>query len=79
MFVIRGAIAYTMAISYEGPFRDQFIDTTLVIIFSTVIMNGIAAGPVVRRLGLARTKEVEDQTAATSAAAGCVLCFGETR
>ena len=65
---LRGAIAYTMAISYEGPFRlislfhsgrlslstkkddssithrDEFIDTTIVIIFSTVILNGVVAG-----------------------------------
>ena len=49
---LRGAIAYTMAISYDGPYSDQFTDTTLVIIFATVIINGLAAGPLVRGLGL---------------------------
>ena len=48
---LRGAIAYTMAISYDGPYSDQFTDTTLVIIFATVIINGLAAGPLVRGLG----------------------------
>merc|ERR1719500_170288 len=58
---LRGAIAYTMAISYEGPFRDEFIDTTIVIIFSTVILNGVAAGPLVQRLGLNEREEEEEE------------------
>lgn len=49
---LRGAIAYTMAISYSGPFREIFIGTTLVVIFVTVAGNGVAAGPTVRALGL---------------------------
>ena len=30
-------------LNFNGT-RDEFIDTTIVIIFSTVILNGIAAG-----------------------------------
>ena len=53
---LRGAIAYTMAISYKGPFREIFIDATLIIIFITVIANGISASPLVQLFDLGDKK-----------------------
>ena len=56
---LRGAIAYTMAISYEGSFRNTFIATTLVVIFITVIVNGILSGPIVNTFDL-QEKRLEE-------------------
>ena len=53
---LRGAIAYTMAISYKGPFREIFIDATLIIIFITVMANGISASPLVQLFDLGDKK-----------------------
>ena len=40
---LRGAIAFAMVVTYEGPFHKLFYDTTLVVIFFTTIANGIIA------------------------------------
>ena len=39
-------------LSYNGDYSDVFTDTTLVIIFTTVTLNGVVAGPLVRSLSL---------------------------
>ena len=39
-------------LSYNGDYSDVFTDTTLVIIFTTVTLNGVLAGPLVRSLSL---------------------------
>ena len=49
---LRGAVAYTLIISYSGPYSDVFVDTSLFIIFLTVIVKGVLVGPVVRLLDL---------------------------
>jgi len=49
---LRGAIAYAMVITYEGPFHKLFYDATLVVIFFTTIANGILAKPLVNHLEL---------------------------
>ena len=49
---LRGAVAYTIIISYQGDYSDVFTDTALLIIFITVILNGVVAGPLVRSLHL---------------------------
>ena len=49
---LRGAIAFAMVVTYEGPFHKLFYDTTLVVIFFTTIANGIIAKPLVNYLGL---------------------------
>lgn len=60
---LRGAIAYTMAISYNGPFNQMFADTTLVIIFVTVIINGIATKPLVKYFKLDKDQTGDNKPA----------------
>ena len=45
------------SLSYEGDYSDVFIDTALVIIFITVTLNGVVAGPLVRSLHLTEREE----------------------
>jgi len=49
---LRGAIAFAMVVTYEGPFQKLFYDACLVVIFFTTIANGILAKPLVNYLGL---------------------------
>ena len=49
---LRGAIAFAMVVTYEGPFQKLFYDSCLVVIFFTTIANGILAKPLVNYLGL---------------------------
>ena len=47
------------SLSYEGDYSDVFTDTALVIIFITVTLNGVVAGPLVRSLHLTERGERE--------------------
>jgi len=56
---LRGAIAFAMVVTYEGPFHRLFYDATLVVIFFTTLANGIIAKPLVNYLGLKAEAGVE--------------------
>jgi len=49
---LRGAIAFAMVTTYEGPFHKLFYDATVMVIFFTTLANGIMAKPLVNYLGL---------------------------
>ena len=56
---LRGAIAFAMVITYEGPFHKMFYDATLVVIFFTTLANGIITKPLVNYLGLKEDPSVK--------------------
>ena len=44
---LRGAIAFAMVTHYEGPYKQELYDVTVIIIFVTTIVYGMAAKPLV--------------------------------
>ncbi|XP_023334389.1 sodium/hydrogen exchanger 5 [Eurytemora carolleeae] len=55
---LRGAIANLMVLAYDGPFHEIFSDTTLVIIFVTVILNGLIAKPAINYFKLEAGEDI---------------------
>ena len=55
---LRGAIAFAMVTTYEGPFHRMFYDTTLIVIFFTTLAYGIITKPLVNHLGLREDADV---------------------
>ena len=59
---LRGAFAFVMSLEYDGPFNLMFLDTTLLIIAITNILNGIATKPLVSCMKLQDRNEVKEKT-----------------
>ena len=58
---LRGAIAFSMVVHYEGPFKLLFFDVTVIVIFVTTIFHGIAAKPLVKSLKLREEDNEEEE------------------
>ena len=54
---LRGAVAFAMVLHYSGPYQHLFYDLTVITIFFTSIVNGLAAKPLVAILNLKQDEE----------------------
>jgi len=59
---LRGAFAFVMILSYNGPFRALFHDTILLIIILTNTINGIATKPIVEYMQLQEKDRGQEET-----------------
>ena len=57
---LRGAIAYAMSLDYNGPFKQMFRETTILIVFITTLGNGILAKPLVTLFDLKQESSQDD-------------------
>ena len=49
---LRGAVAFAQVVAYTGPYHLLYRDTVLSVILVTVLVNGVAARPLIHVLGL---------------------------
>ena len=49
---LRGAVAFAQVVAYTGPYHLLYRDTVLSVILVTVVVNGVAARPLIHFLGL---------------------------